>query len=128
MMRVALRGLAGRKLRSLITAIAIVIGVAMVSGTYVLTDTIDRAFDTIFTESYAGTDAVVSAKSSDISFQGDTADTPPIRDSRPHVNRLERDIVARLDERQRGRRRRREPVRQQVEELQEVVAARGAEP
>jgi putative ABC transport system permease protein len=78
MMRVALRGLAGRKLRSLLTAIAIVLGVAMVSGTYVLTDTIDRAFDTIFTESYAGTDAVVSAKSSDISFQGDTAETPPI--------------------------------------------------
>jgi putative ABC transport system permease protein len=78
MTRVALRGLAGRKLRSLLTAIAIVLGVAMVSGTYVLTDTIDRAFDTIFAESYAGTDAVVSARSSDISFQGSTAETPPI--------------------------------------------------
>ena len=77
MMKVALRGLAGRKLRSLLTAIAIVLGVAMVSGTYVLTDTIDRAFDTIFTESYAGTDAVVSAES-DISYQGTSAQNPPI--------------------------------------------------
>ena len=80
MMKVALRGLAGRKLRSLLTAIAIVLGVAMVSGTYVLTDTIDRAFDTIFTESYAGTDAVVSGAESDISFQGTSADTPSISD------------------------------------------------
>jgi putative ABC transport system permease protein len=77
-MRVALRGLAGRKLRSLLTAIAIVLGVAMVSGTYVLTDTIDRAFDTIFAESYAGTDVVVSGAASDISYQGDTADVPAI--------------------------------------------------
>jgi putative ABC transport system permease protein len=60
--KVALRGLAGRKLRAGLTAIAIVLGVAMVSGTYVLTDTIDSAFDSIFQESYRGTDAVVTAK------------------------------------------------------------------
>ena len=62
MIKVALRGLAGRKLRAGLTAIAIVLGVAMVSGTYVLTDTIDSAFDSIFQESYRGTDAVVTAK------------------------------------------------------------------
>jgi putative ABC transport system permease protein len=60
MRRVALRGLAARKLRSALTAIAIVLGVAMVSGTLVLTDTIDKAFDTIFSSSYEQTDAVVS--------------------------------------------------------------------
>ena len=78
MIRVALRGLAGRKLRSVLTALAIVLGVAMVSGTYVLTDTIDKAFDRIFVESYAGTDAVVSGKGTDISFQGQTAESPPV--------------------------------------------------
>ena len=78
MIRVALRGLAGRKLRSALTALAIVLGVAMVSGTYVLTDTIDKAFDRIFVESYAGTDAVVSGKGADISFQGQTAESPPV--------------------------------------------------
>ena len=62
MRRVALSGLLGRKLRSILTALAIVIGVAMVSGTFVLTDTIDRAFHAVFTASYAQTDAVVSGK------------------------------------------------------------------
>ncbi len=60
MRRVALRGLLARKLRSTLTAIAIVLGVAMVSGTLVLTDTIEKAFDSIFSSSYAQTDAVVS--------------------------------------------------------------------
>ena len=63
MTRVALRGLAGRKLRSLLTAIAIVLGVAMVSGTLVLTDTIDKAFDTIFTDVREGSNVVISGKS-----------------------------------------------------------------
>jgi putative ABC transport system permease protein len=62
MMGVTLRGLAGRKIRSLLTALAIVIGVAMISGTYVLTDTFRKAFDSIFEESYAETDAVVTGK------------------------------------------------------------------
>ncbi len=62
MMGVALRGLFGRKIRSLLTALAVVLGVAMISGTYVLTDTFQKAFDSIFSESYAGTDAIVSGK------------------------------------------------------------------
>ena len=39
----------GRKLRTILTMIAIVLGVAMVSGTFVLTDSIDKAFGSIFT-------------------------------------------------------------------------------
>ncbi|MDQ4082307.1 MAG: ABC transporter permease [Actinomycetota bacterium] len=80
MIRFSLRGLAGRKFRAVLTAIAIVLGVAMISGTLVLTDTIDRAFDRIFVQSYAGTDAVVSAAASDISFEGESASAPPIPD------------------------------------------------
>ena len=60
MTRVALRGLLGRKLRAALTAVAIVLGVAMVTGTFVLTDTIDRAFTTIFSSAYDETDAVVT--------------------------------------------------------------------
>ena len=45
MMRFALRGLLGRKLRTVLTALAIILGVAMVSGTFVLTDSITGAFD-----------------------------------------------------------------------------------
>ncbi|MDQ3668960.1 MAG: ABC transporter permease, partial [Actinomycetota bacterium] len=78
MISVALRGLAGRKLRSALTALAIVLGVAMVSGTYVLTDTIDKAFNSIFQESYAGTDAAVTGRVADIDYAGDTVEAPPV--------------------------------------------------
>ncbi|MBV9803571.1 MAG: ABC transporter substrate-binding protein, partial [Solirubrobacterales bacterium] len=63
MTQVALRGLLGRKLRAALTAFAIVIGVAMVSGTFVLTDTIKSAFSTVFTQAYKNADAVISGKS-----------------------------------------------------------------
>jgi putative ABC transport system permease protein len=63
MITVALKGLAGRKLRAALTAVAIVLGVAMISGTYVLTDTIKSAFGTVFTTVYKHTDAVVTGKS-----------------------------------------------------------------
>ena len=63
MTSVALKGLAGRKLRLLLTSLAIVLGVAMVSGTYVLTDTIRAAFDQIFAGSYQSTAAVITDKS-----------------------------------------------------------------
>jgi putative ABC transport system permease protein len=59
----ALKGLLGRKLRTILTAFAIVLGVATVSGTYVLTDSIDKAFDTIFTDVRKGSDVVISGKS-----------------------------------------------------------------
>jgi len=76
--RVALRGLAGRKLRAFLTALAIVLGVAMVSGTFVLTDMIDRAFNDIFTQSYANTDAYVSGKSPGFNFEGDQVTAPSV--------------------------------------------------
>ena len=62
MIGVALKGLAGRKVRALLTAFAIVIGVSMVSGTFVLTDTMQKAFDGIFSASYDKTDAVIAGK------------------------------------------------------------------
>jgi putative ABC transport system permease protein len=78
MIRFALKSLAGRKLRTTLTALAIVLGVAMMSGAYVLTDTIDKAFDAIFVDSYAGTDAVVTGKDPGFSFEGESAEAPPI--------------------------------------------------
>ncbi len=44
------------------TTLAVVIGVAFVAGSYILTDTIFAAFDEIFSESLSGTSVVVSAK------------------------------------------------------------------
>ncbi len=63
MTRFAIRGLLSRKLRTALTALAIVLGVAMISGTYVLTDSIDQAFDKIFTDIRQGSNAVISGKS-----------------------------------------------------------------
>jgi len=60
--RVALKGILGRKVRAFLTALAIVLGVAMVSGSFVLTDTISKAFTSIFSSAYDHTDAVVSGK------------------------------------------------------------------
>ena len=62
MIAVALKGLAGRKLRALLTALAVVIGVSMVSGTFILTDTMQRTFDGLFAASYDKTDAVIAGK------------------------------------------------------------------
>jgi putative ABC transport system permease protein len=56
---IALRNLGERKLRTVLTSLAIVLGVMMVAGTYVLTDTINQSFDKIFTQSNEGIDAVV---------------------------------------------------------------------
>jgi len=62
MTSVALKGLLGRKTRSILTGLAIVLGVAMISGTYVLTDTIKKAFNTAVTDSYRHTDAIISGE------------------------------------------------------------------
>jgi putative ABC transport system permease protein len=62
MTRVALRGITTRRLRTVLTALAIVLGVAMVSGSYTLTDTMRGAADSLSSSAYDGTAAVVSAK------------------------------------------------------------------
>ncbi len=76
MLRVALKGLAGRKLRAFLTALAIILGVAMISGTYVLTDTINNAFTSIFTQTYKNADAVISAKTAFTNDNGNTVQAP----------------------------------------------------
>ena len=77
MIGVALKGLAGRKLRAALTAMAIVLGVAMISGTYILTDTIKSAFGTVFTQVYKNTDVVISGKSAIGENENNNGTTPP---------------------------------------------------
>ena len=59
MIRLILNGIRERKLRSVLTAMSIVLGVAMISGTFVLTGQINRGFDVLFAQANKGTDAVV---------------------------------------------------------------------
>ena len=72
MIGVALRGLLGRKLRAILTGFAIVLGVAMISGSYVLTDTLSKSFDSVYDESYAATDAIISSKQAIETDDGET--------------------------------------------------------
>src|SRR5438105_4024047 len=48
MWRATLKGLLAHKVRLGLTALAIVLGVGFVSGTYILTDTMNKAFDNLF--------------------------------------------------------------------------------
>ena len=74
MTKVALRGLSQRKLRAFVTMLAVLLGVAFIAGSYVLTDTINRSFDDIFTEAYAGTDVAISPSTTG---GGEEIDLPP---------------------------------------------------
>ena len=76
MLRVALKGLAGRKVRALLTAVAIVLGVAMISGTYILTDTINNGFNTIVVNSYKNADVIVSGQAAFKNTNGNGVETP----------------------------------------------------
>ena len=53
-------GIAARKLRTALTAFAVVLGVALMSGTYLFTDTINSTFDTIFQTANKGVDVAVT--------------------------------------------------------------------
>jgi putative ABC transport system permease protein len=59
MLRATLKSLAAHKVRLALTAIAIVLGVAFMAGTFVLTDTVKHSFDSLFQEVNAGKDIVV---------------------------------------------------------------------
>ena len=63
MFRLTLRGLVAHKLRFILTAVAVVLGVAFVSGTLVFTDTVKKTFDQLFASVYDGTDAFVRSSS-----------------------------------------------------------------
>ncbi len=63
MFRVALASVLGNKIRLALTALAIVIGVAFVTGSFVLTDSIDRAFGNLLAEVNEGTDLYVNGVS-----------------------------------------------------------------
>ncbi|MGI5215193.1 ABC transporter permease [Plantactinospora sp. CA-290183] len=62
MLRATLKSLLARKLRLVLSGLAVVLGVMFVSGAFVLTDTLSRSFDSVFSDAYAETDVGISAK------------------------------------------------------------------
>ena len=78
MLRLAVRGLFARKLRTLLTGFAVVIGVAFVTGTFVYTDTIDASFKDLFERVSKGVDVNVTGKNAvDADFGGRPQPLPP---------------------------------------------------
>jgi putative ABC transport system permease protein len=73
-----LKSLWARKVRAFATTFAVVIGVAFVAGSYILTDTIFAAFEEIFSESLSGTSVVVTAQNP---VEQDNGEVPAIRAS-----------------------------------------------
>ena len=90
MLALTLRGLGARKLRTALTATSIVLGVALVSGTFILTDTINRSFDRIFAQGASGYDVAVTPRQA---VKSENVETPPISES----------LVARAQEQGAGR-------------------------
>jgi putative ABC transport system permease protein len=60
MFALLLRGFAQRKLRVVLTAVAVALGVALMAGTYILTDTINNSFAGIFQTANKGHDVVIT--------------------------------------------------------------------
>jgi putative ABC transport system permease protein len=78
MRKATLKGLMAHKLRLAATALAIVLGVSFVSGTYVLTDTITASFDSLFKQVTQGIDVAVRSEETFGGF-----DTGEVRDPMP---------------------------------------------
>lgn len=89
MFRTALRNLWAHKLRLLTTGLAIVIGVAFISGTMVLTATIRQTMDTLFANAYEGTDALVRSATA--------FDSPDGLEVRGRIDEGLIDVVAEVD-------------------------------
>ena len=77
MLSLSLRGFAARKVRVALTIVAVALGVALIAGTYVLTDTINKSFDDIFQTAAEGTDVAVTARDAVESDDDQVATTIP---------------------------------------------------
>jgi putative ABC transport system permease protein len=72
---VALKSLWGRKLRTLLTALSIVLGTTMIAGTFVIKDQITNAFGGIFETGLEKTDVLLSKKTA---FNSEDAEAGPL--------------------------------------------------
>jgi putative ABC transport system permease protein len=76
--RFTVRSFFSRKLRAVLTALAIVLGVAMICGSFVLTDSMSKAFGAIYTQIYKNTDAVITGRSA---ISSNSQNAPPFSES-----------------------------------------------
>lgn len=79
MLKATLKSLMTHKLRLAMTALAIVLGVSFVAGTYVLSDTINATFNNLFTQAYSGVDVTIRGVQAFEDFESD--ERPPLPES-----------------------------------------------
>ena len=89
MFHATITSLVARKLRLLTTSLAVLLGVAFMAGTLVLSDTIGRSFDGLFADANAGTSAVIRGE---VALDSGVAGT-----QRPRLDAGLVDAVARVD-------------------------------
>jgi putative ABC transport system permease protein len=78
MLTATIRGMLAHKLRVILTTVSIALGVAFLSGTLVLTDTMNTAFDQFFGQVSSGTDVVVRHDTSYTAASGAGVTRAPI--------------------------------------------------
>jgi len=83
MWRATVQGVRARKVRLLLTALSVVLGVTFVCGTYVLTDTLKQSFHSVFAQFASGSDLVVRTPA-------------PFGDSEGSRERLPASVVSRV--------------------------------
>ena len=76
MKRIAFRGLRERKARTFFTLAAVVLGVALISGTFVLTDTISKSFDVLVATAGENVDVKVLSRNQGEGFGAAPATFP----------------------------------------------------
>src|SRR4051794_41870807 len=81
MLRVSLRGFRTRKLRVALSLLAVALGVALIAGTYVLTDTINHSFDKIFQTAERHVDVAVTPHEVLSNDNGSSSSSPTIPQS-----------------------------------------------
>ena len=78
MTRVSMKAILARRARTVLTALAIVLGVGMISAAFTLSDTLRHAANSLTSSSYRGTDAVIDARTSFKVSQSGNATQPTI--------------------------------------------------
>ena len=88
MLRAALRSLLARKVRLLLTGLSVVLGVGFMAGTYVLTDTMTRAFNDLVDTGFSSIDVLVR------SSNAFTAQTSSLEEREPMPESVLADVQA----------------------------------
>ena len=83
MFKTTIKNLAARKLRLLLTATSVVLGVGFIAGTFVLTDTMNVAYENLFTDATSGVDVYVRAPGYSMQDMG-SSDVPTVPEALLH--------------------------------------------